>query len=252
MAANRRDSNKTDSKPPEGTAPDAPPPSDELQGREATTEAPGTPPPVDIPSEYPNTAPGAGDEIGMGAQAEKRLSPKIVMEGNLSDAIIAGTIKLPSALYTLIGRAANIRTGESDFGPWAVAVGEFEATRISDNKVFVGLEAHIPGPAGDLLITELRRQIVEPEPQTEEEKKRKTRRYKSHGEIVDVAVMVGIRKAARAGGQPYEFTVQSLVPIKRSDALAALRQKALGAMAALPKPAPAPVQAALPAPDAKP
>lgn len=207
-----------------------------------------------------------GEEYA-GAQAERRISPKTVMGGPIGDMLLPTTdaagnmvapkLIMPCALYTVIGRAWDIRTGESDFGPWAVAIGEFEATRM-DGHVVVGTECHVPGVAGDLLTGTLKKFIIEPEPQTPEEMERKTRRYKTTGEVVDVAVVVGLRKSTRQGGQPYEFTVQSLVPVKRSDALAALRAKAMKTMAALPnfkgptlaapKPAAAP---ALPAPESK-
>ncbi len=187
-------------------------------------------------------------------QAERRITPKTVMEGNITDMILEGLIKLPCSLYSVIGRANNLRDGESDHGPWTAAIGEFEATRISDGKIFIGKECHVPGAAGELLITELRRFVIEQESDTAENIAKRGRRYKTSGDVVDVGIIVGIKKSTRQGGAPYEFTVTSIVPVRRSDALAALRQKAMAQIAALPaamRPA-TPAQAALPAPDAKP
>jgi hypothetical protein len=183
------------------------------------------------------TSDASADDNAQGAvatQAEKRISPKVVMETNISDLIMSGKLQLPCPLYMLIGRAADLREGETEYGPWTAAVGTFEAERISDGKIFMGKEAHIPGAAGDLLVAELRRFIIEEEQQTDEEKKKRGKRYKMTGETVDVAVMVGIKKSGRAGGQPYEFTVTSLTPVRRSDALAALRQQAMRTLQSLP------------------
>lgn len=238
--------------------------SDPKTGASASTQTPpdagATAGVVDVPSQYPNTsaaqdAPPVEEGTGELVQAEKRLSPRVVMEQSISDMIIpakageAPVLTLPCVLYTLIGTATGMRTGETDHGFWTAAVGNFEARRALDGKIFQGTEAHVPGAAGELLTIELRRLITEEEPQTEEEKKRKTKRYKPNGNSVDVAVMVGIKKASRAGGQPYEFTVQSIQQMRRSDPLAQLRAKAMNAFAALPA-AVKPAAPALPAPDA--
>ncbi len=206
----------------------------------------------------PQTSDTAADDNATGelVQAERRITPKTVMEGNITDMVLAGQLSMPCAIYSVIGRADNLRDGESDHGPWTAALGEFEATRHSDGKIFIGKECHVPGAAGELLVTELRRFIVEQEPDTAENIKKRGKRYKTTGQTVDIGIVVGIKRSSRTGGAPYEFTVASIVPIRRSDALAALRQKAMAHMATLPAPAPRAstvptTQAALPAPDVK-
>lgn len=225
---------------------------------EAQTTATSPPAMGAAPETQPQTSDAAADDNApvVATQAEKRISPKIVLEGNITDMVMSGQLTLPSNLYVLIGQAYDIREGETEYGPWTSAVGSFEAERISDGKVFMGGEAHVPGAAGDLLCAELRRFIIAEEPQTEEQKKKRGKRYQMTGEKVDVAVMVGIRKSSRTGGAPYEFTVTALTPVRRSDALAGLRQQAMRTLMSLPvekRPAlPSMIRAnnpALPAPD---
>lgn len=226
-----------------------PPKSDVLSPVAGVTEAAKVPamgaaPPAATQASDTQADDAAPIDEGEGAVLVGKLSPKEVMGINFRDEIMSGRMKLPCQLYTLIGRAENLRDGESDFGPWTAARGEFEAVRIHDNKTFMGRECHVPGPAGEMLVEEVRKLIVAEIPATAEQVKKRGKTYTTSGGSVDLALVVGIKATTRAGGQPYEFTVASLIPVRRSDALAAMRQKALAALRSVP----ASQRLALPAP----
>jgi hypothetical protein len=170
-----------------------------------------------------------------GQEILRRINAKDVVGGNIRDLVMEGKIKLPCDAFTLIGRAGNLRDGESSFGPWTALVGEFEAVNIlegSENKgkAFIAPQMFLPGPAGDLLVTQVRKFVQEEIPVTSEQYKKTGKTYKVSGEYVDLAVIVGLKKASRDGGAPYEFTVRPIVPVQKSDALSGLRERMAAAL----------------------
>lgn len=170
-----------------------------------------------------------------GQEISKKISPKEIV-GDLKKMVMSGDLKLPCDLYTVIGRAGNIREGESTYGPWVAALGEFEATQlIGDKKTFIGTQLFLPGPAGELLIEQIRRFTTEPiEPTEEQKKKGGGRTYKTTGEYVELALIVAAKVSDRAGGAPYEYVVRPLEPIRKHDALAHLRAKVQQKLLAAP------------------
>lgn len=174
----------------------------------------------------------AGDEKP-GPQILKKLNPKDVMGGKIRD------LPIPSDLYTVIGRAHNLRDGESAYGPWTSLRGEFEAVRLSDGETFISAECFIPGPAGDLLVQQVRKFITEEIPVTPEQAKKSGRTYKVTGEYVEMALVISTKASTRDAGQPYEFVVRPIVPVQKADALAALRERMLKTLPRLAAPKPA-------------
>lgn len=172
-----------------------------------------------------------------GAEILRKITPKEIVGTKLTDLIVEGTIKLPCDLFTLIGRAYNLRDGESDFGPWTALLGEFEAVRTFDgsNATFYAPQCFIPGPAGDLLVQTVRGFVQEPIEVTPEQYKKSGRTYKVTGETVEMALIVGAKRASRDGGAPYEFTVRPLIDVRKADALAHLRAKVQHAALPAPK-----------------
>lgn len=206
------------------------PSSDAEGGANAAAEAPAAEAPA------AEAAQDAKSEaaVEVGQTIIKKITPKEMVVGKLTKLVIDGVLKLPCDLYTLIGRAHNLRDGESDFGPWTALVGEFEGTRIYDGSHarFLATESFIPGPAGDLLIQQMRKLVGEEIAVTSEEFKKHGKTYKPTGEFVELAVIVGVKLAEREGGAPYEYTVRPVVPVQKSDSLASLRQKMLVALPA--------------------
>ena len=183
-----------------------------------------------------------GDEAEAGQGIVRRLNPKDVIGGNIRDLVMDGKIKLPGDLYTLIGRANNIREGESAFGPWTELRGEFEATNIAADspaygQKFISTACFVPGPAGDLLVQQVRSFVTEPIAVTEEQFKKTGRTYRVTGEYVEMALIIGAKKAERPGGAPYEFTVRPVVAVQKADSLASMRAKITAYLPRLPAPA---------------
>lgn len=156
----------------------------------------------------------------------KKINPKDVMEGDIKGLIMSGKLKLPADLFLLYGAAVNLRDGESSFGPWTALVGEFRAIRIHDDREFIAMECHIPGAAGDMLVSGVRKFVIEDIPVTADEFKKHGKTYKVTGETVEMALVVSAVPSARAGGAPYEFKVRPLVKIATVNTLAHLETKA--------------------------
>lgn len=212
--------------PPTGTAPPIPPISD----------APGFAPPET------GTAEGKAPDTDLeaGPIPIRKINPKDVMGKKMKD------VKIPSDCFTIIGTAHNLRDGESAFGPWSALVGEFEATRISDGQRFISTQCFVPGAAGDLLVTQVRKFVLEEiPPKSPEEFKKVGKTYKVTGETVEMALIVSVKESSRDGGQPYEYVIRPVVPVQKSDPLAALRERMMKTLPRLTAPAPA-----LPAPPA--
>lgn len=174
----------------------------------------------------------------VGPAIVRKLTPKDVMEVKINK------LPVPSDLYTIIGRANNLRDGESDYGPWTSLRGEFEAVRLHDGKTFIAAECFIPGAAGDLLVNQVRSFIQETIEVTPKQMKKSGRTYRVSGEYVELALIVTIKESAREGGVAYEFVTRPIVSVQKADPLASLReklQKALPKMLAAPKPAAPPV-----------
>lgn len=211
------------------------------EGGGAKADDKKTPPPAPAamgamgtgPTEAPKAEEKKADEseaLEAGPSILKKINPKDVMEMKIKD------VPYPADLYTVIGRANNIREGESQYGPWVSLRGEFEAVRISDGKRFYSAECFVPGPAGDLLVNQVRGFIVEAIPVTEEQRKKAGQTYRVTGEFVEMALIVSTVASKRDGGAPYEYTVRPVVPVQKADALAALRAKMLKALPMLPAP----------------
>lgn len=171
----------------------------------------------------------AGDEKP-GPQILKKLNPKDVMGTKIRE------LPIPSDLYTIIGRAHNLRDGESTFGPWTSLRGEFEAVRLSDGETFISAECFVPGPAGDLLVQQVRKFITEEIPVSAEQAKKSGRTYKVTGEYVEMALVISTKSSTRDAGQPYEFVVRPIVPVQKADALAALRERMMKTLPRLAAP----------------
>lgn len=189
-----------------------------------------TPPPPAMGAAGTGPTDAAPDDEKPGPQILKKINPKDVVGKKIKE------LPIPSDLYTVIGRAHNLRDGESQFGPWTSLRGEFEAVRMSDGETFISAECFIPGPAGDLLIAQVRKFIESPVEVSPEQYKKSGRTYNVTGEYVEMALVISTKASSREAGQPYEFVVRPIVPVQKADALAALRERMAKALPRLAAP----------------
>lgn len=194
----------------------------------------GTPPPASGASgSKGETAPPEGEGVEVGAIPIRKITPKDVMEKKMKE------VAIPADLFTLIGRAWNLRDGESSFGPWTALVGEFEATRISDGQRFISTQCFIPGAAGEILTNEVRKFVMEEIPVTAEQFKKTGKTYKVSGETVELALIISVKAATRDGGAQHEYVTRPVVPVQKADPLAALRERVMKSLPKLAAPKPA-------------
>jgi hypothetical protein len=127
----------------------------------------------------------------------------------------------PRKLYTVFGTASGTRTGSSTYGDWILFTGNFEAVRESDGKRFKSAELVLQGAAETLLLDAL--QSIKTD---------------DKNASVNFAFNVGLKTSQRwadsGEGTTYEYTMESVINVERSDPLAHMRQALSGI---LPKPA---------------
>lgn len=191
--------------------------------------ATGTPP----PSEGATPPPADEGALEAGPIPIRKITPKDVMEKKMKE------VTVPSDLFTLIGRAWNLRDGESSFGPWTALIGEFEATRISDGQRFISPQCFIPGAAGEILTSEVRKFVMEEIPVTPEQFKKTGKTYKVSGETVELALIISVKASSREGGAQHEYVTRPVVPVQKADPLAALRERMMKTLPRLAAPKPA-------------
>lgn len=234
---------------PDGGAIGVPEDQDREASRQDTAPSGDGAPPAD-------GAPAQGGPVEIGARPIRKINPKDVMEKKMKE--IAVPEKGIYDLFTIIGTAYNLRDGESSFGPWTALVGEFEATRLEDGQRFISTECFVPGAAGELLVTQVRKFVIEEIPVTAEQYKKTGKTYKVTGETAEMALIVGIKKAQRDGGADHEYVIRPVVPVQKSDPLAALRNQLKSAITgggltlSLPPPPPPKAAPALTAPATEP
>jgi hypothetical protein len=74
-------------------------------------------------------------------ETERKLSAKIIVGKRI------GKIEAPTDLFTVIGIATGLRTGQSTYGEWTGLKGEFEVVRCEDGKVLRAPIMILPEPA---------------------------------------------------------------------------------------------------------
>lgn len=145
----------------------------------------------------------------------RKLSAKQVM-GDIRDTVAEMRVAKETgtrALYSLIGMAHGVRSGESDNGPFCALLGSFEATNYSTGEVFQSGQCFVPRAVEDVMIASLRAGQKE-----------------DKGASIQFGIEVGVKLSDTPIG--YEYTVRNLVKTTNADPLASLR-------AAMPAP-PAP------------
>jgi hypothetical protein len=162
----------------------------------------------------------------------RKIVPRIVMESDIEKP------KSATNLYSLIGVANRVATGESDYGPWTKLVGAFEAQRVKDGARFQAPVCFLPEPFHSLVVQRVQAEI-EASTQYETDDAGKPVMKDGHPVVaregraaVQFAVIVGLKPSARKGGVGYEFTVSPVVQPSASDALLGLREQVMKALPA--------------------
>jgi hypothetical protein len=123
----------------------------------------------------------------------KKLTTKIIVGKKI------GKIEQRTTLYTVIGVASDLKTGESNYGAWTALVGRFEAERTADGQMFIAPLLLLPDEATAAPIISA---------------------VKIH-EGVEFALIVSAEPTLSAPGYVYDIT--AVVAPRRNDMLAILR-----------------------------
>lgn len=150
----------------------------------------------------------------MGVTIVTKLSAKKVC-GKVSPP----TTKTP--LMEVYGIATDVKTGESNFGPWVALIGRFRATRLSDGEVFQSGVCHLPRMAIELITPLLNA---------------------DGADSLEFGFSVGVIPAENAFG--YEYYVESMLEPSESDPLEMLTKR-IGQVSKAALPAPVKTQPAV-------
>jgi hypothetical protein len=123
----------------------------------------------------------------------KKLTTKIIVGKKI------GKVEARITLYSVIGVASGLKTGESNYGAWTALVGRFEAERTADGELFSAPLLLLPDEATAAPIIQA---------------------VKIH-EGVEFALIVSVEPTLSAPGYVYDVT--SVVSPRRNDMLAILR-----------------------------
>lgn len=121
----------------------------------------------------------------------------------------------PKPLYTVFGTATATKTGETAFGVWTGFLGQFEAVRAEDGVRFRSSVLMLQDPAQGLLLAALQ-----------------DAKSRDKDASISFAFNVGLRTSERWAkseeGNSYEYTVDSVINVERTDPLAHLRNSLQG------------------------
>jgi len=163
------------------------------------------------------------------AKLLKKMTPKTIMgeRPKVGDE--------PKQLFTIYGVASGVRKGESNYGPWTMLTGRFEAAR--DGQDYISGECALPNPLHNMIIESLR--------------------HDEHGEVKAVEFACNVIIAPRPDTAiGYEYFAEPIVEQTENDPLSSLRAR-VTARLAIPAPkaeaqAENPVKGEAVAPDEKP
>jgi hypothetical protein len=133
----------------------------------------------------------------------KKLTTKIIVGKKI------GKLETHTVLYSIIGVASDLKTGESNYGAWTALVGRFEAERTADGQMFSAPLLLLPDEAAAPII-----QAV-----------------KIH-DGVEFALIVAAEPTLSAPG--YVYDIKSVIAPHRNDMLAGLRNAMQAYVSALP------------------
>lgn len=123
----------------------------------------------------------------------KKLTTKIIVGKKI------GKIEARTVLYSIIGVATGLKTGESNYGAWTGLLGRFEAERTADGAMFSAPLVLLPDEALSPIVNAVRA---------------------SKGGV-EFALIVSAEPTLSAPG--YVYDIASVVAPRRNDMLAGLR-----------------------------
>ena len=144
----------------------------------------------------------------------------------ISAKTVCGKVSKPekaNRLFTVMGIATRVKTGEGPYGPFAGLVGQFEATNIETGEVFQAPQCYLPEPLNTMLTEALQETVTEKDDDGNEKQVRVN-------ESVQFAVEVGVKPSDAPIG--YEYTTKEIVKAETADPLAALRDATAKALPA--------------------
>lgn len=147
----------------------------------------------------------------------------------LNDGTGVWELDAPRPLYTVFGTASGTDSGTTSYGEWTSFTGQFEAVRTEDGARFRSNVLILQEPANSLLLQALQ--------------DAKTR---DKDASLSFAFNVGIRTSQRwvdsNEGNSYEYTIESVINVEKSDPLAGLRHSLAGILPKAQKALPGPTE----------
>jgi hypothetical protein len=140
-------------------------------------------------------------------QSQAELLKKITTKLVWGDKVNVTDVKEGSVqLYSIIGVCTGFKVGESPYGGWVGFTGQFEATRIKDQKKFIAPVAFIPEPASSMMLASVNRALANKEDPN-----------------IQFAFIIGAKKSTAAIG--FEYTVEPVMEAAQNDVMADLRKR---------------------------
>ena len=134
----------------------------------------------------------------------KKLTTKIIVGKKI------GKIEARTVLYSIIGVATGLKTGESNYGAWTGLLGRFEAERTADGAMFSAPLVLLPDEALSPIVSAVR----------------------ASKDGVEFALIVSAEPTLSAPG--YVYDIVSVVAPRRNDMLAGLRNAMQAYVSELP------------------
>ena len=134
----------------------------------------------------------------------KKLTTKIIVGKKI------GKIEARTVLYSIIGVATGLKTGESNYGAWTGLLGRFEAERTADGAMFSAPLVLLPDEALSPIVSAVR----------------------ASKDGVEFALIVSAEPTLSAPG--YVYDIASVVAPRRNDMLAGLRNAMQAYVSQLP------------------
>jgi hypothetical protein len=124
----------------------------------------------------------------------KKLTTKIIVGKKI------GKIEARTQLYSIVGVATGLKTGESNYGAWTALVGRFEAERTADGQLFAAPLVLLPDEASALVIQAIK---------------------SANGSGIEFGLVVTAEPTLSSPG--YVYDIQMVVSPRKNDMLATLR-----------------------------
>lgn len=114
-------------------------------------------------------------------------------------------------LFTVLGCAVGSKTGQSSYGEWTALLGQFEATHAETGEVSSGANLFLPDVALTPILVAL----------SQEGTRGVEFAIRISAKFVDAA------KTGKAGGVPYEYTWEPLLPPDANDPVTRIKARLL-------------------------